>query len=120
MNLLCVIVNLSQKQKYKGVTCYLEAFEEHSSYSSALFVEHLIKRFPFKIECIQTDNGQEFTKKLGSSKTPTSTMFEATLAQYNIKHKLIRPYTPRHNGKVEHFSGCAEKVVLSFLEDNQP
>ena len=41
---------------------YLEAFEEHSSYSSAVFVEHLIKKFPFKIECVQTDNGQEFTK----------------------------------------------------------
>ncbi|MDA3135631.1 DDE-type integrase/transposase/recombinase, partial [Atlantibacter subterranea] len=39
---------------------YLEAFEEHSSYSSAVFVEHLIKKFPFKIECVQTDNGQEF------------------------------------------------------------
>ena len=80
---------------------YLEAFEEHSSYSSAVFVEHLIKKFPFKIECVQTDNGQEFTKKLGYSKTPTPTMFEATLEQHNIKHKLIRPYTPRHNGKVE-------------------
>ena len=22
-------------------------------------------------------------------------------AQLNIRHKLIRPYTPRHNGKVE-------------------
>ena len=66
-----------------------------------VFVEHLIKKFPFKIECVQTDNGQEFTKKLGSSKTPTPTMFEAALEQHNIKHKLIRPYTPRHNGKVE-------------------
>ena len=27
-----------------------------------VFVEHLIKKFPFKIECVQTDNGQEFTK----------------------------------------------------------
>lgn len=68
---------------------YLEAFEEHSSYSSAVFVEHLIKKFPFKIECIQTDNGQEFTKKLGCSKTPTSTMFEATLEQHNIKQAII-------------------------------
>ena len=58
---------------------YLEAFEEHSSYSSAVFVEHLIKKFPFKIECVQNDNGQELTKKLGSSKTPTPTMFEAAL-----------------------------------------
>ena len=40
---------------------YLEAFEEHSSYSSAVFLEHLQKCFPFKIECVQTDNGQEFT-----------------------------------------------------------
>ena len=80
---------------------YLEAFEEHSSYSSAVFVEHLIKKFPFKIECVQTDNGQEFTKKLGCSKTPTPTIFETVLEQHNIKHKLIRPYTPRHNGKVE-------------------
>ena len=29
------------------------------------------------------------------------TLFEATAAQLDIRHKLIRPYTPRHNGKVE-------------------
>ena len=29
------------------------------------------------------------------------TAFEATAAQLGIRHKLIRPYTPRHNGKVE-------------------
>jgi len=80
---------------------YIEAFEEQSSYSSAVFVEHLVKRFPFKIECIQTDNGQEFTKSLGNTKKPTLTMFEKTLMQYGIRHKLIKPYTPRHNGKVE-------------------
>lgn len=80
---------------------YLEAFEEQSSYSSAIFVEHLLKRFPFKIECIQTDNGQEFTKRLGNSKKPTPTMFERKLEQLGIHHKLIKPYTPRHNGKVE-------------------
>lgn len=27
---------------------YLEAFEEHSTYSSAIFLEHLIKKFSFK------------------------------------------------------------------------
>ena len=29
------------------------------------------------------------------------TLFEKTAAELNIRHKLIRPYTPRHNGKVE-------------------
>ena len=50
---------------------YLEAFEEYSSYSSAMFLEHLQKRFPFKIECVQTYNGQEFTKRLGNTENPT-------------------------------------------------
>ena len=29
------------------------------------------------------------------------TRFELTVARLGILHKLIRPYTPRHNGKVE-------------------
>ena len=37
---------------------FVEAFEEHSSYSSAIFLEHLVKAFPCSIECVQTDNGQ--------------------------------------------------------------
>lgn len=103
------IVGDAQGQKFYQYTAideysrfrYLEAFEEQSSYSSAVFVEHLLKKFPFKIECIQTDNGQEFTKKYGNSKKTTPTMFENKLKQFGIRHKLIKVYTPRHNGKVE-------------------
>ena len=80
---------------------YLEAFEEHSTYSSAVFLEHLIKAFPFPIKCVQTDNGAEFTKRLLPSERRTPTLFEARLKQCGIEHHLIRPYTPRHNGKVE-------------------
>lgn len=80
---------------------YLEAFEEHSSYTSAVFLEHMLKAFKFPVECVQTDNGMEFTKRLGSSENPTPTLFEARLKQRGIRHKLIKPYTPRHNGKVE-------------------
>ena len=80
---------------------YLEAFEEHSTYSSAQFLEHLIKAFSFSIECVQTDNGAEFTKRLLPAERRTPTLFEARLKQCGIEHKLIRPYTPRHNGKVE-------------------
>lgn len=80
---------------------YLEAFEEHNTYTSALFMANVLKAFPFKIECVQTDNGFEFTKKLGNSSNPTQSYFEKYLAKYGIRHKLIRPFTPRHNGKVE-------------------
>ena len=79
---------------------YLEAFQEHSTYSSAQFLEHLIKAAPFKILCVQTDNGTEFTQRLLPGANSPS-LFETRLEQAGIRHKLIRPYTPRHNGKVE-------------------
>lgn len=80
---------------------YLEAFQEHSTYSSSEFIKHCVKKFPYAIECVQTDNGSEFTNRLNNSKKQMPTLFEITLAQLGIRHKLIKPYTPRHNGKVE-------------------
>ena len=53
------------------------------------------------MECVQTDNGFEFTNRFSNSKRDIPTLFESTAAAMGIRHKLIRPYTPRHNGKVE-------------------
>jgi len=80
---------------------YLEAFKEHNTYSSAEFIKHCVEKFPFAIECVQTDNGPEFTNRLNAQNSTKPTFFEKTLAQLGIRHKLIKPYTPRHNGKVE-------------------
>ena len=80
---------------------YLEAFEEHSTYSSTQFLLHVVEKFPYAIECVQTDNGFEFTNRLGNSKSKPLTLFENTLIRLGIQHKRIRPFTPRHNGKVE-------------------
>ena len=83
---------------------FLEAFKENSTYSSAQFALHVIQHFAkmgIKVECIQTDNGFEFTKRFGGSAPDNLTLFERTLKQCEVQHKLIRPFTPRHNGKVE-------------------
>ena len=80
---------------------FVEAFEEHSTYSSAQFLEHLIERFPMAIECVQTDNGMEFTQRFSTAGKETLTLFQRKLQEHGIRHKLIRPFTPRHNGKVE-------------------
>ena len=77
---------------------FLMAFPEASTYSSTQFLEAMLKAFLFKVECIQTDNGFEFTNRFGSGRP---TLFEGTLKQRGINHKLIRPFTPRRNGKVE-------------------
>jgi transposase InsO family protein len=71
---------------------------------SADFLKRAVKWFARRgvhVECIQTDNGFEFTNRFSPSKKHLLTLFEATAAQLHIRHKLIRPYTPRHNGKVE-------------------
>ena len=77
--------------------------KEHSTYESKNFVDIIVKKFPFKIKEIQTDNGFEFTNRLSyyTSIRDRKTMFEEHLEELGIRHKLIKPYTPRHNGKVE-------------------
>lgn len=80
---------------------YIEAFQEHNTYSSTVFLRHVVKKFPFVIECVQTDNGGEFTNRLMTKGNDKPPLFELELQRLGIRHKLIRPYTPRHNGKVE-------------------
>ena len=83
---------------------FLWAYEEQSTYSSADFLERLAvwyKHQEITVECVQTDNGFEFTNRFSNSKRDIPTRFELVAARLGIRHKLIRPYTPRHNGKVE-------------------
>ncbi len=79
----------------------LWASKEHSTYASTQFLEIIIKKFRYKIERVQTDNGFEFTNRLNSHKAKEKTMFEKRLKELGIEHQLIKPRTPRHNGKVE-------------------
>lgn len=83
---------------------YLGAYEEQSTYSSADFIRHVhayFMRLGVTVECVRTDNGFEFTNRFSPSSRELVTLFQRTAAELGIRHKLIRPYTPRHNGKVE-------------------
>ena len=79
----------------------LWASKEQSTSASTEFVKIVMKKFKYKIECIQTDNGFEFTNRLNANECMRKTMFEKKLEELGIRHKLIKPKTPRHNGKVE-------------------
>lgn len=96
---------------------YIKAYEEHSTYSSADFLKSAVaffKKYGFDIECVQTDNGFEFTNRFSHSKHDLPTLFETTAVSLGIRHKLIRPYTPRHNGKVERSHREDQKRFYSF------
>jgi transposase InsO family protein len=103
---VCLVGGLSTKKLYQYTAIdectrwrHIAVFDEISTYSSVEFAYQLLERFPFEIGCIQTDNGAEFTSKYTGSTHPSA--FESELAALGIRHKLIAPATPRHNGKVE-------------------
>ena len=83
---------------------YLAAYEEQNTYSSSGLLLKTVAFFKKKgvaIECVHTDNGSEFTNRFTQSTLELVSLFEKTAADLGIRHKLIRSYTPRHNGKVE-------------------
>jgi transposase InsO family protein len=103
---VCLVGSLAGKKLYQYTAIdectrwrYVAVFEELSTYSSVEFMRQVLRRFPFEIACVQTDNGVEFTSRCTGAREPSA--FEAYLSEMGIRHKLIAVATPRHNGKVE-------------------
>jgi len=77
---------------------FIYPYKEQSGYSTTDFIRRAIVYFEYKPEMIQTDNGAEFTN---FSNTNRVHAMDVLCQKLGIKHKLIRPRTPWHNGKVE-------------------
>lgn len=77
---------------------FIYPYKEQTSYSTIDFVKRAILYFGYQPKIIQTDNGIEFTY---TTKTNKVHPLDILLNSLNITHQLIRPRTPRHNGKVE-------------------
>ena len=103
---------------------YREMYDEHSTYSSAQFLANLVRKCPFPIREIQTDNGTEFTNALLQKNCDHKSLFENLLDKYGIIYHRIRIATPRHNGKVERQHRIDEarfykKMRMYSLEDGR-
>ena len=100
----CLVPGMPQLYQYTAVDectrlrCRV-IFDEHTNWNSVRFLHYVRKKFPFNIECVQTDNGMEFTNALLYPGKLSE--FEQYLKKEKIAHKRIRVATPRHNGKVE-------------------
>ena len=79
---------------------HVEAFEEHGAYRSTVFPTHMLRFFKFRVECVRTDDGSEFASRFTYDKGRPA-LFKRYSARYGIRHKLIKQYAPRHNGKAE-------------------
>jgi len=102
----CKSIKMHGDDKYYQYTIIDEAsrkrfiwpYRDKSSYSTCDFIKKAIRFFGYIPYEIQTDNGGEFTHTQESSSVHP---VDALMNALHIHHKLIRPRTPRHNGKVE-------------------
>lgn len=97
--------------QYTAIDCasrwrYLAVYDNETNFHSVLFLKEVIKRFPYKIESIKTDNGAIFTNRYQTYKRSDSSVktlhaLDQFCAENNLIHYLIDPGKPAQNGKVE-------------------
>lgn len=92
---------------------FIYAYEEQSSYSTVDFVLRAISYFGYAPQIIQTDNGAEFTHW---KKTKMVHPLDVLCDKLHITHKLIRPRTPWHNGKVERSHRNDQERFYNYLK----
>lgn len=86
---------------------HLEIYDEQINHHSVLFLEEVIRRAPFRICAIKTDNHSTFTNYYtGTNKrsdllVKSLHVFDAFCRERSIKHYLIDPGKPAQNGTVE-------------------
>ena len=91
---------------------FIYPYKEQSSYSTVDFVKRAIVYFGYQPEMIQTDNGMEFTYTMNTNRIHP---FDTLCNELGITHKLIRPRTPRHNGKVERSHRNDQQKFYNYL-----
>jgi len=85
----------------------LKIYDACNQSTAIQFANDVIKRLPFRVHVIQTDNGAEFQSR-----------FHWHLEALDIRHVYIRPRTPRLNGKVERSHRIDAQEFYQLLDKN--
>lgn len=86
---------------------HLEVFDEETTFHSVKFLKIVMRKFPYKILAIKTDNHSTFTNYyVGTNKKSDMTVknihaLDVFCTKHDIVHYLIDPGKPAQNGRVE-------------------
>ena len=86
---------------------HLEIYDEQANHHSVLFLGEVIRRAPFVIRAIKTDNHATFTNYYTGTNKRSDLLvkslhaLDAACRERGIKHYLIDPGKPAQNGTVE-------------------
>ena len=79
---------------------FAELPESAKREDACAFLRRLIKRAPYHIHTILTDNGSQFAKQ-ATTKGKHKLEFDRICEAHGIDHRLTKPYHPWTNGQVE-------------------
>jgi transposase InsO family protein len=85
----------------------LKVYDACNQRTAILFIDEVIRRLPFRVLVVQTDNGAEFQSQ-----------FHWHLETRDIRHVYIRPRTPRLNGKVERSHRVDDQEFYQLLDQD--
>ncbi len=100
---------------------HLEIFDEETTNHSVEFLKLVIKKFPYQIRAIKTDNHATFTNyyvgtyKRSDLSVKTLHALDVFCAEHTIIHYLIDKGKPTQNGKIERSHGEDQR---KFYERN--
>lgn len=83
----------------------LKVYSRHNQANAIDFVEYVVEKFPFRIQCIRTDRGHEFQAK-----------FHWHVEDRGIRHAYIKPRSPQLNGKVERSHRSDQEEFYQLLD----
>lgn len=83
----------------------LKVFDACNQRTAIQFMDDVVRRLPFRVHVVQTDNGAEFQSQ-----------FHWHLETQDIRHVYIRPRTPHLNGKVERSHRVDDQEFYQLLD----
>ena len=83
----------------------LKVYDACNQRTAISFIDEVIRRLPFRVHVVQTDNGAEFQSQ-----------FHWHLESLDVRHAYIRPRTPHLNGKVERSHRVDDEEFYQLLD----
>jgi transposase InsO family protein len=85
----------------------LKVYDACNQRTAILFIDEVLRRLPFRVHVVQTDNGAE-----------VQSQFHWHLETRDIRHVYIRPRTPHLNGKVERSHRVDDQEFYQLLDQD--
>lgn len=83
----------------------LKVYDACNQQTAIRFIDDVLRRLPFRVHVLQTDNGAEFQSR-----------FHWHVETHDIRHVYIRPRTPHLNGKVERSHRVDDQEFYQLLD----